>query len=64
MADTEMNSALGANAPFKGITDFMEWENAGIVNVKNAYTAADLTQEDLEAVKDAQNSKEAAGRKE
>ncbi len=50
MADAGMDSALGANATFKGIADFLEWENAGIINVKNAYTAADLIQEDLDAV--------------
>ena len=47
MADTSMDSALGANATFNGIVDFMGWENAGILNAMNAYTAADLIEETL-----------------
>ena len=47
MADTSIDSALGANATFNGIVDFMGWENAGILNAMNAYTAADLIEETL-----------------
>ncbi len=47
MADTEMISAESGNAFFHGITDFFGWETAGVLNAKNAYTPADLTEADL-----------------
>lgn len=48
MADTEMNSAISANMMFEEMSRYLEWENAGILNVLNAMTAADLKKEDLE----------------
>lgn len=47
MADTEMDSALAANEMFRQITRYLEWETVGILNVRNASTAADLSEDDL-----------------
>ena len=49
MADTEMTSAVSGNAFFDGITEFMGWEKAGVLNAKAAYTPSDLTEETLTA---------------
>ena len=42
MADDTMESAEGPNATFKGMFDFLEWENGGILNAAACSTAADL----------------------
>ena len=42
MADDTMESAEGPNATFKGMFDFLEWENSGILNAAACSTAADL----------------------
>ena len=47
MADTEMDSALAGNEMFRQMTGYLEWENAGILNARNASTAADLSEDDL-----------------
>lgn len=47
MADTEMDSALAGNEMFRQMIGYLEWENAGILNARNASTAADLREEDL-----------------
>lgn len=47
MADTEMVSAEGTNATFDAMVNFMQWEKAGVLNAKEAYTAADLKEEYL-----------------
>ncbi len=52
MADTEISSASGANASFKEMLNYLKWENAGILNAKNATVAADLTEEDLKCAYD------------
>lgn len=49
MADTEMETAAGANAMFRGMTDFLGWENAGVLNAANASVASDLSKDDLDA---------------
>ena len=48
MADTEMDSALAANEMFRQMTGYLGWENAGVLNARNAPTAADLSGDDLE----------------
>lgn len=48
MADTEMDSALAANEMFRQMTGYLGWENAGVLNARNASTAADLSGDDLE----------------
>ena len=48
MADTGMNSAVSANMMFEEMTRYLQWENAGILNVLNAMTVSDLKKEDLE----------------
>ena len=48
MADTEMDSALAGNEMFRQMTGYLGWENAGVLNVRNASTAEDLTKEDLD----------------
>ena len=47
MADTEISAASGANATFQEILKYLEWENAGILNAKNASVASDLSEDDL-----------------
>lgn len=47
MADTEMDSALAANEMFRQMTGYLGWENAGVLNARNAPTAADLSGDDL-----------------
>ena len=47
MADTEMDSALAANEMFRQMTGYLGWENAGVLNARNASTAADLSEDDL-----------------
>ena len=47
MEDTEISSASGANASFKEMLKYLKWENAGILNAKNAAVASDLSEEDL-----------------
>ena len=47
MADVAMTTAEGANVTYKEIIQFLNWENAGILNAKNAYVADDLSEEDL-----------------
>lgn len=47
MADTEMISAESGNAFLHGITDFFGWQTVGVLNAKNAYAPADLTEADL-----------------
>lgn len=47
MEDTELSAASGANATFREILKFMEWENAGVLNVLNAAAAANLREDDL-----------------
>lgn len=42
MTDDTMESAEGPNATFKGMFDFLEWENSGILNAAACSTAADL----------------------
>ena len=49
MADTEPSAASGANAAFHEIVKYLNWESAGVLNVKNASVAADLSEEDLNA---------------
>ncbi len=49
MADTEPCAASGANATFHEIVKYLNWESSGILNVKNASVAADLSDEDLSA---------------
>ena len=43
-----MNSAVSANMMFEEMTRYLQWKNAGILNVLNAMTASDLKKEDLE----------------
>lgn len=47
MADEDPAAAEGADATFQSICDYLQWENAGILNAANASTAEDLTEEDL-----------------
>ena len=47
MADEDMAAAEGADATFRSICGYLQWENAGILNAANASTAEDLTEEDL-----------------
>ena len=47
MADTAMDSALAGNEMFRHMTGYLGWENAGILNVRNASTADDLSEDDL-----------------
>ena len=47
MADTEMDSALAGNEMFRQMTGYLEWENAGMLNARNASTAVDLSEDDL-----------------
>lgn len=37
----------GANATYKEILKYLNWENAGILNAKNASVASDLSEDDL-----------------
>lgn len=46
MADTESIAASGANASFNQMLKYLKWENAGILNAKNASIASDLSEED------------------
>ena len=48
MADEAMDSALAGNEMFRQMTGYLGWENAGVLNVRNASTAEDLTKEDLD----------------
>ena len=48
MADTETDAASGANAAFREMTKYLEWDNAGVLNAKGAYTPGDLSKEDLD----------------
>lgn len=48
MGDTSEHTADGAVATFKGMCGWLEWENAGMLNVSNCYTAAELKPEDIE----------------
>lgn len=52
MADTDMSAASGANASFRETLKYLKWENAGMLNAKNAATASDLTEEDLKSAYD------------
>ncbi len=47
MADETMDSALAGNEMFRQMTGYLGWENAGILNVRNASAAGDLSEEDL-----------------
>ena len=47
MADSEISAASGANTTFKEILKYLEWENAGILNAKDASAASDLSEDDL-----------------
>ena len=47
MADEDLGAAEGADATFRSICAYLQWENAGILNAANASTAEDLTEEDL-----------------
>ncbi len=47
MADTEISAACGANASFQEMLKYLKWENAGVLNAKNASTASDLNEQDL-----------------
>ena len=49
MADTDPDTASGANTAFQQTAKYLEWENVGILNAKNASVAADLSKEDLKA---------------
>ena len=48
MADDSMESAVGANASFQGMCNFLGWKDAGILNAAGCMTAADLKSADLE----------------
>ena len=48
MADDDMESAVGANASFQGMLNYLGWENAGILNAAGCMTAAELKKADLE----------------
>ena len=50
MADTEITAASGANATFREITKYLNWENAGVFNALNASVPGDLREEDFNAV--------------
>ncbi len=52
MADTEMDSARGANTMFQEMMKFMDWETIGILNVKSAMVPSDLSEEDLKRAYD------------
>ena len=47
MADTDISAASGANATFNEMLKYLKWENAGVLNAKNASVAADLSEDDL-----------------
>ena len=47
MADTEISAASGANATYKEILKYLNWENAGILNAKNSSVLSDLSEDDL-----------------
>ena len=47
MADGDPGAAEGANATFRSICGYLQWENAGILNAAEASTAEELTREDL-----------------
>ena len=47
MADEDLGAAEGADATFRSICAYLQWENAGILNAAGASTAEDLTEEDL-----------------
>ena len=47
MADEDLSAAEGADATFRSICAYLQWENAGILNAASASTAQDLTEEDL-----------------
>ena len=47
MADEDLAAAEGADATFRSICQYLQWENAGILNAAGASTAQDLTEEDL-----------------
>ena len=49
MADTDPDTASGANTAFRQTAKYLEWEIVGILNAKNASAAADLSKEDLNA---------------
>ena len=49
MADTDLDTASGANTAFQQTAKYLEWEIVGILNAKNASVAADLSKEDLNA---------------
>ena len=49
MADTDISAASGANATFKEILKYLDWENAGILNVLNTFVKSDLSEDDLNA---------------
>ncbi len=42
MADDELTSAEGANVSFTNMSNFLEWEIAGIINAKASWTLEDL----------------------
>ncbi len=52
MADTELSAASGANATFHEMLKYLNWENAGILNAKNASVVSDLTEGDLKCAYD------------
>lgn len=47
MTDAELSAASGANATFKEILKYLDWENAGILNARNSSTVSDLREDDL-----------------
>lgn len=49
MADDDSAAASGANASFIETLRYLGWKNAGMLNVKGAQAAADLTEGDLAA---------------
>ncbi len=47
MADTEISAASGADATFNEMLKYLKWENAGVLNAKNATVPSDLSEADL-----------------
>ncbi len=46
MADDTIKSAEGANVSFKNMTEFLEWDTAGIINCVACWTLEDLKKTD------------------
>lgn len=43
MADAEISASSGTDATFHEMLKYLNWENAGVLNVKNAAVASDLS---------------------